>query len=298
MENEYGLPIPECAWTRRAFLHVTGFAAATWAWPRELRGFIAEARIPIAVQLYSVRGDCRKDFDSALEQVAKMGFAGVEFAGYFTYEGKAKELKQKLDDLNLKVAGTHIGMNLIREAALPATIEFHRAIGCSFLIVPGDGAFADPEKSKPLAEEFNKVAETLKPLGMACGYHNHTNEFKKDGDRTYWELFAERTGKDVILQQDCGWSATAGMNPVELIRKYPGRTRSVHFKPAVIGADSGKKAILGQDSVDWGSVYRACAAVGGTEWIVVEQEQYPDARPAMECTRDSLAGLLKILAGI
>jgi sugar phosphate isomerase/epimerase len=286
------------AWTRRMVIKTTGLVAAAWALPLKLRAAAAIARIPIAVQLYSVRGDCRQDFDAALEQIAKMGFSGVEFAGYYNYEGKAKELRQRLDGLNLKAAGTHINMNLIRDELIKSTIEFHQTIGCKFLVVPSEGSFTDPEKSKLLAEAFNKAAETLKPLGMACGYHNHTDEFKKEGDKTYWELFAERTSSDVILQQDCGWSATAGANPVELIQKYPGRTRTVHFKPAVVGSDKEKKAILGQDSVDWGAVYNACRSVGGTEWIVIEQEQYPDGKSAMECTEQSLAGLNKILAGL
>ena len=83
----------------------------------------------------------------------------------------------------------------LRGDELKKTIDFHQTIGCKFLIVPGDGDFTDPEKSKALAETFNKTAEVLKPLGMACGYHNHTNEFKKDGDNTYWDLFAERTAR-------------------------------------------------------------------------------------------------------
>jgi sugar phosphate isomerase/epimerase len=298
MENMERRSAERGTWTRRMVLKTTGFAAAAWALPWKWRASAADGRIPVAVQLYSVRGDCRKDFDAALEQIAKMGFSGVEFAGYYNYEGKAKELRQRLDSLQLKVAGTHIGMNLLRDASIQSTIEFHQTIGCRFLVVPNDGAFTDPEKSKLLAEEFNKAAETLKPLGMACGYHNHTGEFKKDGDKTYWDLFAERTGQDVILQQDCGWSATAGADPVGLIRKYPGRTRTVHFKPAVLGGDTEKKAILGQDSVNWGAIYEACKSAGGTEWIVIEQEQYPDGKPAMECTEQSLAGLNKILTGL
>jgi len=47
-----------------------------------------------------------------------------------------------------------------------------------------------------------KAAETLKPHGMFCGYHNHTREFGKsgDGDKTWWDLLAERTSSDVVLQ--------------------------------------------------------------------------------------------------
>jgi len=261
------------------------------------QGARSARKIPVAVQLYSVRADCGKDFDAALTQVAKMGFVGVEFAGYHSYGGKAKELRRKLDDLNLKVAGTHIGTGTLRGDALSKTIEFHQTIGCKFLIVPGDRDFTDPEKSKALAETFNKTAPVLKPLGMACGYHNHTGEFKKDGDKTYWDLFAERTSQDVVLQQDCGWTAAAGLNPIDLMKRFPGRMKTTHFKPTVIGNDATKKAILGQDSVDWAAVFVACRDIGGSEWIIVEQETYPDGKSPMECTELSLAGLKKLLPG-
>ncbi len=248
----------------------------------------------ISVQLYSVRDDCAKDFDAALAAVAKMGFAGVEFAGYHTYTGKAAELRKKLDDLKLVTAGTHMGTASFRGDELKRTIEFHQALGCKFLIVPGDRDFTDPEKSKALAETFNKTAEALKPLDMYCGYHNHKNEFKKDGDKTFWDLFAERTSKDVVLQQDCGWSAAAGYKPEELVRRYPGRTKITHFKPTVVDNEAGKKAIFGEDSVNWPPVLKACREVGGTEWITIEQEAYPDGKTPMECTQLSLAGLKKI----
>jgi len=279
--------------SRREVLKLAGFGALASTLPERLH---VVARIPIAVQLYSVRGDCRRDFDAALAQVAEMGFEGVELAGYYNYEGKPDELKKRLDGLKLKAAGTHIGLPALQEDAIQKTIDFHRIIGCPFLIVPGDDGFTDPEKSKAIAEAFNRAARMLGPLRMACGYHNHTGEFRKDGGKTWWDLFAERTSKDVVLQQDCGWTAAAGFDPVEYVKKYPGRTRTVHFKPTVVKGDTGKKAILGEDSVDWGAVYTACASAGGTEWIVVEQETYPDGKPAMECTRESFAGLKKILS--
>ncbi len=248
----------------------------------------------ISVQLYSVRDACAKDFDSSLAELAKMGFAGVEFAGYHKYGGKAKELRQKLDELNLVAAGTHIGTGSFRGDELKRTIDFHQTIGCKYLIVPGDRDFTDPEKSKALAELFNKTAEMLKPLGMYCGYHNHTHEFTKTGDTTYWHLFADRTTKDVVLQQDCGWSAAAGYNPVDLIKKYPGRTKITHFKPTVVGDHKSKKPILGEDSVDWAAVLAACRQAGGTEWVTVEQEAYLPGKSPMECTELSLKGLKKI----
>lgn len=280
--------------TRRNFLKSSVVAgAAASLTPSLLRA--AEKNIPIGVQLYSVRDDCAKDFDAALARIAKMGFTGVEFAGYHKYNGKAKELRQKLDDLGLKGVSTHIGMGSLRPPELEKTIEFHQIVGCKYLICPGDGDFTDPDKCLKLAETFNKTAEVLKPLGMACGYHNHTKEFTKLGDSTYYDLFAARTSDDVVLEQDCGWSASAGLQPAELMRKFPGRTKLVHFKPMVLKGDKDKKAIIGEDSVDWVATLAGCRTVGGTEWIFVEQEAYPDGKTPMECTELSLAGLKKIL---
>jgi len=280
--------------SRRNFVKTSLVAASALTLKPSL--YAASKKLPIALQLYSVRGDCAKDVDAAFAQVAKMGFQGVEFAGYYKYGGKAKELRAKLDDLNLKVAATHIGTGSFIGDTLKKTIEFHQTIGCKFLIVPGDNAFTDPEKSKALAETFNKTAEVLKPLGMACGYHNHTGEFKKNPEgKTYYDLFAERTTKDVVLQQDCGWTAAAHYDPVEMMKKYPGRMKSTHFKPTVVSG--GKKAYIGEDGIDWVAVYAACCDIGGTEWVTLEQEAYPDGKTPMEATQISFEALKKIVAG-
>ncbi|MCX8156833.1 MAG: sugar phosphate isomerase/epimerase [Verrucomicrobiae bacterium] len=275
---------------RRQFVQTTALAAAALSVAPQVWG-AARKKLPIALQLYSVRQDCGKDFDAALERVAKMGFDGVEFAGYHTYGGKPKELRKRLDDLGLKVAATHIGTGSFRGDNLQKTIEFHQIIGCKFLIVPGDGDFTNPEKCKPLADLFNQTAEKLKPLNMYCGYHNHTAEFKKFGDTTFWDFFAANTSKDVVLQQDCGWTAAAKLDPVEMMKKYPGRMKSTHFKPTVVGNEPGKKAFIGQDSVDWKAVIAACIEFGGSEWITLEQEAYPDGKSPMEATEISFKAL-------
>jgi len=280
-------------WSRRDVLKMAALGSAALALPGTVFG--ATRRIPIALQLYSIRDFCGKDFDQSLEAVAKMGFEGVEFAGYHKYGNDAPALRKRLDDLGLKVAATHIGTGSLQGDNLKKTIEFHQTIGCKILIVPGDGAFTDPVKSKDLAATFKQAAAVLKPEGMYCGYHNHTGEFSKDGDKTYWDLFAERTGQDVVLQQDVGWTTHAGLDPAALVRKYPGRTKSVHFKPDVRPGDEGKQPILGQDSVNWKDIITACYEVGGTQWFTLEQEWYPQGVSSMDASEMSFKGLQGIL---
>jgi sugar phosphate isomerase/epimerase len=280
---------------RRQFVQSTLLAAAALklapcAWAQSL-----SKKLPIALQLWSVRDDCARDCDAALAQVARMGFQGVEFAGYHKYKGKAKELRQKLDELSLKAVATHIGIGSFHGDDLKTTIEFHQTVGCKFLIVSGDRDLTHPEKSKALAETFNQTAEVLKPLSLACGYHNEPGDFKKSGDKTWWELFADRTTKDVILQQDCSCTAADGFDPVDLMKRYPGRMKTTHFLPIVLGGDKTKKAFLGQDSVDWPAVLAACIKFGGAEWITLEQDVYPDGKSPMECTAISFAALKQLV---
>jgi sugar phosphate isomerase/epimerase len=280
--------------TRRDALRAALGLAALAGAPRF--ALAQDKKIPLSVQLYSVRDFCGKDFDAALKEIAGMGFQGVEFAGYHKYSNDAQGLRKKLDELGLKAAATHIGANSFVGDALKRTIEFHKTIGCTLLICPGDKRFNDPEKSKEFAEIFTKAAEALKPEGLFCGYHNHAHEFSASPDgKTWWDLFAERTSKDVVLQQDAGWTIAAGKDPAEYAKKYPGRTKTTHIK-AKPKKGSGAKPILGQDGYDWKPYIQACYEVGGTEWFSVEQEEYPDGKTSMECVKLSLDGWKKILA--
>lgn len=289
----------QCGMHRRDFLKASGLSAlAAGLLPRAAMGQDGDKKSArIALQLYSLREDSKKDFDAVLAEVGKLGIAGVEFAGYHGYGGKAKELRQRLDDLGLVAAGTHIGTGSFRGDNLQRAIDFHQAIGCKYLIVPSDKDFTDPEKWCALAELFSATAEKLKPLGMACGYHNHTAEFKQHDGKSFFEHFADNTHADVVLQQDCGWSFHAGQDPVALIKKYPGRFGTVHIKPMARRGDAGKKAIIGLDSVPWADVVAACNQVGGTEWLTIEQESYPDGKSPLECVKASVAGLKAIVAG-
>ena len=71
----------------------------------------------------------------------------------------------RVERVKLKAAGTHIRMDALRGDALKATIDFHQAIGCRFLIVPGDEAFTDPDNlpSQRVLQRcgFDLVGETV-----------------------------------------------------------------------------------------------------------------------------------------
>ena len=246
-------------------------------------------RIPIALQLYSVRDDCAGDLSLTLQAVAQMGYEGVEFAGY--YDRTAEELRGMCDDLGLKVAGTHTGIDTLLGDALAKTVAFNKALGNPYLIVPGLPAEyqGSTQAWRETAKLFNDIAEKIADEGMFTGYHNHTGEFTPMEDEIPWDIFGENTREDVVMQIDIGHALRAGADPVSYIERYPGRSTLVHLKEYSATNDA---ANVGEGEIPWEAVFHACETVGGTAWYIVEQESY--AYPPLECAERCIENLRKM----
>ena len=161
-------------------------------------------KIPIALQLYSIRDDCAKDLPGSLAAVAKMGYDGVEFAGY--HGRSAAELKTLLDDLGLTCCGTHTGLDTLLGDALQKTIDFNKTLGNPFLIVPGlHGDYTNSRAAwQRTAAIFNEISAKVRPQDMYVGYHNHFTEFTPLDGEMPWDTFFGNTVKDVVMQLDSG----------------------------------------------------------------------------------------------
>jgi sugar phosphate isomerase/epimerase len=254
-------------------LAMQGIASAQEGTPKRKRP-------KVALQLYSVRDDCAKDFAGTVRKVAEMGYEGVEFAG--TYGMSAADVRNLLDDCDLRAAGAHVGLGQLQGEELPKTIEFYATVGCRFLIVPGMGG--DTKAAwEANADALTAAAEQLKPHGMWTGYHNHTGEFSPLEGSTAWDTLFTRSSKDVVMQIDSGHMVHAGVDPVAYIEKYPGRQLTVHVKE---WKTDGSPVLVGQGDVKWDAFFQACETLGDTRWYTVEQEVYPV--PPMEAVAKCL----------
>ncbi len=247
------------------------------------------ARVQIGLQLYSVREDCKRDLPGVLAAVAKMGYKGVEFAGY--YDRAAKVLRKMLDDNGLVCCGTHTGLDTLLGDNLARTIEFNQTLGNKYLVAPGlPGKYRSSHQAwLDTAKLFNELAEKVKPHGMLVGYHNHSVEFTAMDGELPWDTFYSNTKKGVIMQLDVGNAIHGGVDPLPYLYKYPGRAITVHVKEY---SKTNKKALVGQGDVSWKAFFALCKAVGGTDWYIVEQESY--AYPPLKCVEECLKNLRKL----
>jgi sugar phosphate isomerase/epimerase len=280
---------------RRNFLK-KAFSGGLWiALAAKYAGTILSAaersgkKIPIGLQLYSVRRECQTDFPGTVHAIGKMGYKGVEFAGY--YGRDAKTLRQILDDSGLKCCGTHTGLDTLMGDNLQKTIEFNQTLGNPFLIVPSlpENRRNSAKAWEETAQLFNELAEKVKQHKMRVGYHNHSVEFKPVDGKTPWDIFFDHTNRDVVIQFDTGNAMEGGGKALDFLPKHPGRVASIHAKAY---SKSNPKAIIGEDELPWKEIFNICETKAGTEWYIVEYE-HDNAVEAVEKTLKSLCKMGK-----
>ncbi|MBN1154424.1 sugar phosphate isomerase/epimerase [candidate division KSB1 bacterium] len=247
------------------------------------------AKIPIGAQLYGVRKECEVDFPGTVKKIVEMGYDGVELADYFGYS--AAEIRKILDDNNLKCCGNHIFLETLQGDELQKTIEFNKTLGNEYLIIRwlDEKEYQTRDKWLELAQIMNSIAERLKLHGMRLGYHNHEFEFRTVDGELPWNIIADHTSQDIILELDTANCSHAGADPIHYLNRNPGRTATCHLKPY---SRKNPHAMIGEDDIDWQNVFKICESTGGTEWYIVEYEV--EEVPALDALRINLENLRRM----
>lgn len=223
------------------------------------------ARTEYGLQLWSLHDIAPTNLRGALEEVAKMGYKYVEFAGFF--DNKAEDVKAWLDEYGLIASGTHTNMCALEDGAIDATIAFHQAIGCKSLIVPG-ADWSTEEKMNENIDLLNRAQKKLAAAGIRLGYHNHSREFFETsyGKIVENEVIA-RTNVD--LEIDTFWAFNAGKDPVALLESLKDRIHVIHLKDGIPTAPENYNIDHCHDNVHGRSVGSGKAPVKAVrEWAI------------------------------
>ena len=222
-------------------------------------------KTPVALQLWSVRDETKRDFAAAVAEVAKIGYSGVELAGYGNLD--AKGAKDALDAAGLKVAGMHVSYPTLRtdltSVVSDALLFGTKHVACSWW---PPGHFVSAAACERMGEQLGEIGRSLRPFGIRFGFHNHDSEFKIfDGRPAFEWILGAAAPRDLFAELDVYWAHFAGYSPGKFIRDQGARIPLVHLKD---------KKELGGGPVDFNEVFAALDSVGAAEWLIVEQEEY------------------------
>jgi len=263
--------------TRRLFLQV---AAAALASSRAQAAPKKKKKIPIGIEIYSVREEEKKDLPGTLGALAKMGYEGVEFwAPYLEWTpAYAQEIRKRLDGLKMRCFSTHNRDSYFTPENLARAVELNGILGSKYIVLAGAPKVTAPtgpaqlDQWKKLAQTLSEAHEKVKSSGLRCGFHNLTAEWKPiDGQRPI-DVLAANTPKDFAFQVDTATCMAAGGDPVAFVQANPGRVKSFHLKDWSPKPEEGYKVLLGEGIGQWKSLAEAAESRGGVEFYLIEQE--------------------------
>ena len=250
-------------------------------------------KLPIGLELYSVRSELARDLPGTLHQVARMGYEAVEFyAPYCDWTmPQAKHVRSLMDDLGLRCYSTHNPVESFTPGdGMGRAIELNQIIGARHLILASaPRATAGVEGWKELCGRLTVAVAQLQAHGLTAGFHNHQTEWAPlDGGPRVMDVIAANTPADFVLQLDVGTCVEAGADPVAWIKANPGRIRSVHLKdwaPGQAREEKGYRVLFGEGVSPWSAILAAAESVGGAEFFLLEQEgsRFSEFETAQRC---------------
>lgn len=264
--------------SRRSFLALS--AALPWAFAAG-----SAQKVPIGLELYSVREALKQDLDGTVRAVGQLGYECVEFyAPYFDWtEAQAKQMRNLLDDLGVRCFSTHNDQSYFAADKINHMRDLNSTLGARYVVMASSRPKPGLDGWKEIAAQLNSAADQLKPSGLVPGYHNHEPEFTPVEGTRPMEVLAKYTNPSIMLQLDVGTCIKAGSDPVAWIRSNPGRIRSLHLKDW--SREKGYSVLFGEGSADWKAIFAAAESSGGVEYYLLEQEgsRFSEMETARRC---------------
>lgn len=185
----------------------------------------------IAAPTFLFRERAPRELPEILRQYRRIGFDGVEFAGFFGWS--KEDIKEMLRENGLRAAGNNLPIYDVMEH-MEETLETHAKLGFPSLTVGNL-----KEEHLPGGERFSEMVEWLCRLGEACEkygllllYHNHDFELRRlaEGRPMLEVLLSAVPERWLKLQPDLGWMQIGGGDPIVYLKTYKDRCPSIHVK--------------------------------------------------------------------
>jgi sugar phosphate isomerase/epimerase len=267
----------------------------------------------IGYQIYSAREEAEKDLLGTLEQLAAMGYDGVEFAGFYGHS--AEDVCGMIAKTGLTPISSHYPWQAI-EKDMYGTISYHLAVGCKYIAIPylDEATRAGSAGFAKTIQGIYKFGRLAKEAGIQLLYHNHDFEFTKVSDEYGLDFLYDAVPACILKTElDTCWVKYAGEDPAAYIRKYAGRCPIIHLKDYVgrksdrqpyaliqaegtaTGADQDAAfefRPVGYGCQDMESIVNA-GLESGAEWFIVEQD-LSVGRPPLEAAKMSRDTIKKL----
>lgn len=230
----------------------------------------------LSVQQYTFRPWSNRDgLWQVLEQISRMGYNGLEmccFGGFKSLGMSARELKNRLENLGIRMIGNHFTREMFT-GSHEAAFDYIAQAGGKYAIYNIWGQYDSEDEVARKAEYLNSLAPLAKKAGITLLYHNHGAEFVSLNGKLIIDRLDELLDPEIFLEHDVFFSRQQGCDVYDYLRKAADRVRTVHLKQI---DEAGANVDLPDGIIDMAEVIRC--APNATNYIL-EQASFPIGIP-------------------
>jgi sugar phosphate isomerase/epimerase len=251
--------------------------------PRQIR-LQGDFKAPLGVQLYTFRVLAKEDPVKMLQTVHRLGFTHVE--GGSTYGMSMERFLEVMRANGLRTTSMLASYERFRDSS-DAIVAQAKALGAQFAGIawyPHQGAFTEADARKAIAD-FNTFGRKMKDAGLTFVYHTHGYEPVPYRDGTLLDLIIRETDPELVkFEMDVLWTWLPGVDPVALIKKYPGRFKLMHIKDAKPSVPRGSltgglaedlQTSPGDGQVPWAALLKAAEQDGFVYYYIEDETPTP-----------------------
>src|SRR5215469_319382 len=171
-------------------------------------------------------------YSAAMESVRKVGYDGIELAGFSGY--KTEDIRKPASDLGLAIPSVHCGFDqvfgflppgplgpddfaLAQDATYTpvAIVQIARAmsgqvrdVGAKYVVIAGSGKLntSDLDHINLFAEAMNEANKIVQQKGLILSFHPHAPEFTPVQGKVPFDVLIERTDASIKYELDVYWS--------------------------------------------------------------------------------------------
>ena len=236
----------------------------------------------LGLQLWSLRHELEASVPKGLDATKALGFTRVETAG--TYGLNPADFRKELAARGLTAVAAHFPYERLK-GDLAGVMAEAKTLGVEYVVIPWlPQPEFDAAAARTVAADFNAWGAAMQAAGMKFAFHPHGYEFHPipgGNGETPFDLLVSLTKPGVVsFEMDVFWVAHAGVDPAQLLAKYPDRWTLLHVKDLRRGgevgvgtrsAPAGDHVAVGTGQLNWPAILRA-ARSSGVEYYFVEDE--------------------------
>ncbi len=284
----------------------------------------------LGIQLFSLPRMLEKNFQNAIEMLARIGYKEIEMYGPFPFSAKAaldrwnsitpslgfsgsgyfgrtaREVKAILDVNGMAVPAIHTDLETL-QTRMEQLGEAGDTLGFTYVGLPAipEARRKKLDDYKRIADEFNKIGEQAKKVNLNFSYHNHGYGLAEMEGQIPLNIILDRTDPSLVFfEMDIYWTTAGGADPVTYLESYPKRYHLMHLKDmkekvrfSGDGGDSGQWIDLfpymttaGSGILDLKTIIPK-AQKAGVKHFFVEQDMVAEPETALKKSFDYLKSL-------